>query len=333
MGVTDSLRRVAFARPHLLLLTAPGATEVRIAVERFARQRGWPLADSPADADVLVEAGVLHGGLAEVAELVERQMPTPSMRMPLASVPEVGPGLAVLPDRLASWRPSAGEATGSWSELPMADRAEDRDGLKLDVLRVPLGPLLPHWPAGLRLVAELQGDVIRHAEVEVLGMSPGTRSFWASGDRLVARRLDALARLLGVAGWTAMALRCQAMRDRVLTGAPPDRVVREFEVVAGRVRRSRLLRSMLTDLGPVAGVGDAADRLDRWLTETATGLVVDPDASANSHPRRPSSAEWLDMLPGLVSGAELAAARLIVASVDIDIADLAERVSAGANHG
>jgi hypothetical protein len=33
--------------------------------------------------------------------------------------------------------------------LPMAERGEDRDRLKLDRLHVPLGPVLPDWPAGL----------------------------------------------------------------------------------------------------------------------------------------------------------------------------------------
>ena len=33
----------------------------------------------------------------------------------------------------------------------MADRGDDRDGLRLDQLHLPLGPVLPDWPAGLVL--------------------------------------------------------------------------------------------------------------------------------------------------------------------------------------
>lgn len=66
--------------------------------------------------------------------------------------------------------------------LPMADRGEDRDGLMLDQLHVPLGPLLPDWPAGLVVHTTLQGDVVQAARIEILradgalddsGASPG----------------------------------------------------------------------------------------------------------------------------------------------------------------
>ncbi len=50
--------------------------------------------------------------------------------------------------------------------LPLAERAPDRDGLTLDVLHTPLGPLLAAWPAGLKLTLTLQGDVAQSAEVD-----------------------------------------------------------------------------------------------------------------------------------------------------------------------
>ncbi len=268
--------------------------------------------------------------MAEVAETVWRQLPAPSIRMPLAVPAEVEPGLADLPARLASWRPETGEEPEAAPELSMADRAEDRDGLKLDVLHVPLGPLLPHWPEGLRLVTRLQGDVIQHAEAEVLGLGPDTRSFWAVEDRRAARRLDAIARLLGVAGWTAMQWRCQALRDRALADEPRDRLVGDLKAAAARIRRSRLLRSELTWLGAVAGTGDAADRLHQWLTEVVHDLRAPGGELAGSHP---SAAEWLDMLPDTVVGAELTAARLIVASVDLDTAEAEQRSTTGVHHG
>ena len=56
--------------------------------------------------------------------------------------------------------------------IPLAEGGEDRDGLEMDVLHVPLGPVLPHWPAGLVLRCTLQGDVIVSAEAEQL--APGT---------------------------------------------------------------------------------------------------------------------------------------------------------------
>ncbi len=54
------------------------------------------------------------------------------------------------------------------SGIPLAEGGEDRDGLEMDVLHLPLGPVLPHWPAGLVLRCALQGDVVVEATAEVL---------------------------------------------------------------------------------------------------------------------------------------------------------------------
>ena len=44
--------------------------------------------------------------------------------------------------------------------IPLAEGAEDRDGLEMDVLHLPLGPVLAHWPAGVVLRVTLHGDVV-----------------------------------------------------------------------------------------------------------------------------------------------------------------------------
>ena len=49
---------------------------------------------------------------------------------------------------------------------PMAERADDRDGLKLDYLPVRVGPLFAPFPVGLALDLKLQGDVILEATLE-----------------------------------------------------------------------------------------------------------------------------------------------------------------------
>jgi hypothetical protein len=71
--------------------------------------------------------------------------------------------------------------------LPMADRSQDRDGLTLDQLHVPLGPLLPDWPAGLVIRLTMQGDVIQHAEAETMGLAADTGSFWTEPWRRAGR--------------------------------------------------------------------------------------------------------------------------------------------------
>lgn len=105
--------------------------------------------------------------------------------------------------------------------LPMAGRADDRDGLRLDQLHVPLGPGLAAWPAGLILRLTLQGDVVQQAGVEPLVPTSPRPPFWnepwlravagervTRGDaarRLCAAHLDSLGRFFAVAGWADMA--------------------------------------------------------------------------------------------------------------------------------
>ncbi|GAB3366242.1 MULTISPECIES: hypothetical protein [Amycolatopsis] len=198
--------------------------------------------------------------------------------------------------------------------IPMADRADDRDGLKLDRLTVPLGPVLPAWPAGLLVRTTLQGDVIQEAEVEaVRGHPHGMEPFWDTlpleSTRIAARRLDSCARLLSVAGWEDAAVAACRLRDDLLAGRDVGGQLARW---ARRVRRSRTLRWSLSGLGRLdrgALAGDTADRLYRWLDEatgTAPATVEDPD-------------EILALLPDLLAGAELAAARLIVAGLDPDL--------------
>jgi hypothetical protein len=197
--------------------------------------------------------------------------------------------------------------------VPMADRAEDRDGLMLDQLHVPLGPVLPDWPVGLIVRTTLQGDVIQHATVEVLG-GGGPQPPWPEQ----ARTLDSCARLLSVAGWVDASVTARRLRDTALNGAMDTGL---FARWARRVRRSRTLRWLLEGAGttpddastPPELRGDALARLHRWLETPST------PASANR-------TQWtLDNLPALLEGSELATARLIVASLDPDLDVLAHQ--------
>ncbi|MFL6122163.1 hypothetical protein [Actinophytocola sp.] len=174
--------------------------------------------------------------------------------------------------------------------VPMADRAPDRDGLMLDQLHVPLGPALPLWPPGLIVHTTLQGDVIQDASVERLD---GVDDFWAPHP--TARRLDACACLLALAGWTDAAVTAQRLRDAALLGRLSEAAHQRW---AGKVRRSRTLRWLLAGLGTTPA-GDALDRLHRWLD------LADHETTVED-------------LPDLLNGTELAAARLIVASLGIN---------------
>ena len=253
--------------------------------------------------------------------------------------------------------------------LPMADRAADRDGLRLDQLHVPLGPVLPDWPAGLVMHLTLQGDVVQHAEVQVLGPGGGG-SFWtephrraAAGEpvttgeaarRRAASDLDSLGRFLAVAGWDDAAALARRLRDDALAGVPGSRLQPGVHRFARRVARSRILAWLTCGLGvlppgdaaaagaagPAARVaGDVTARYRRWCAELADAAAALDDGSplgtASREPQDDTpvpAAALLAALPRLLDGAELAAARLIIASLDPDLDDLPALAAAGHDH-
>jgi hypothetical protein len=226
--------------------------------------------------------------------------------------------------------------------LPMPDVGPDRDGLMLDRVRVPLGPVLPDWPAGLVVEVVLQGDVVQEASARILDPpSPGhvaPPSFWSDADsradharRRAARHLDALARLLGTAGWADTAATARRLRDELLACAPAESLHPRTEALVGTVRRSRMLRRMLRGVG--AGAGDVTALLTARLAavQTAMADVKNPGHAADdpggTHAPSP------DALAELLVGAELAAARLIVAAVDLDTDRSTVARTGQASHG
>lgn len=198
--------------------------------------------------------------------------------------------------------------------IPLAGGGEDRDGLEMDVLKVRVGPVLPYWPAGLVLHCSLQGDVVTEARAEVLGAAD------EAGDETDARAraLDNIVSFLALAGWEDAAAQARTLRDAAL-GAGEDPVdLRGLERLQRRVRRSRLLRWSLRGLRPLTeeevrhqglpadSAGDTYDRLVR---------MVDRAAAASRLGDRP--AVRVEHLGKLVVGLDLAAARLVLASLDL----------------
>ncbi|MEV6420823.1 hypothetical protein [Streptomyces sp. NPDC051662] len=323
MDLRGALRRTALRRPAVLLVTWPGATGIRLGMEAELRRRGWPVVASPAAADALVVCGSPVAARARWLDDLERAVPRPAVRVTVTEpghaarpLDEVRERVRARPDTETTPRPTGREPTHHEDRdghehhqdhgthampevagLPLAERADDRDGLRLDRLHVPLGPALADWPAGLILRCALQGDVVQRAEVEHLPGSDGM-PFWAApwlraarGERVsrgtAARRrcaahLDSLGRLLSVVGWADPAARSRRLRDEVLAGPPSARTTAEVRRLATRVGRSRTLRWLLTGLGPLsttharergvsgpalAADGDAHARLRLWLTE------------------------------------------------------------------
>ncbi|WP_236828700.1 MULTISPECIES: hypothetical protein [unclassified Blastococcus] len=187
--------------------------------------------------------------------------------------------------------------------LPMASTGPDRDGLELDVLKVALGPVLPGWPTGLVLRANLQGDVLTSAELA-----------WLDTDTLPAARqqpdsqraiLDRLALFLDVAGWPTAARDARRARDGMAQIGSRDEAQRLAEAVARRVSRSRTLVWTAGGIGGRGSGGDTLDRVRRWC-DMASGKPVE-NVPATS----------LEAVAALVEGAEIGSARLIVASLDL----------------
>jgi len=362
-----SARLLRLTPPRPLVVGAPGGTAARLAVERAVRERGWQPAMSPAEANILVVAGLAGHTLEACVRQVWNLVPAPRARVDVVGREDVArlldTALRVLGDvdqqRAEATRPPDADTGHVEAEshhdvtpdehhgdhghhghdmggmdmpgsVPMADRADDRDGLTLDQLHVPLGPVLPLWPAGLIVHTRLQGDVVQHVTVERLGAGGG--SFWRPpGDdgpdvhRAVARWLDSSARLLALAGWTDQSVVAMRLRDEALTGAPAAALRRPLHRWAGRVRRSRTLRWLLAGIGstpddpttPALLAGDALTRLRRWLDSTENALEQPPAPLAVPGMRE---TQWtMDALPELLAGVELAAARLVVASLDPDL--------------
>ncbi|GAB2945852.1 hypothetical protein [Streptomyces sundarbansensis] len=466
MGLTAVLMRAAAARPRVLLVTSPGGTAVRLAVEAELRSRDWTLASTPAGADVMVVAGPDCPRLRSALGRLWQDMPQPRAYVRATTTDDVpallDAGRACLssPDRQRAeartpgcededpsgrddehregcegehreegqaesghgrsgggprdqvHRESGSGDFGPGGEhrsggadheghhggpggerrnadadhqghqghhghgahhghhgsgdmempggVPMAEPGEDRDGLTLDRLHLPLGPVLADWPAGLVIRVVLQGDVIQQADLGELSAGRVTDPFWArpwilasAGEpvavgkavrRRAAARLDSLGRLLSVAGWPAEAVTARRLRDDLLEEAPSSVVLSRAERFARRVGRSRTLHWLTRGIGPVstadaraAGVsgpaaragGDVPARYRQWLTEVlddvgALDSTAPLDPVAWESPRgqwdaeRPPSAALAGLLPRLLVGAELGAARLVVASLDPD---------------
>jgi hypothetical protein len=378
VDMTGLLLRAGAFRPHVLVASMPGAAPVRLAAEDLLRQRGWPAALTPADADILLLAGTPADDMTDAVEAAWAAVPAPRARAWAAQPGEVAAALDAARAELASaaaqrrGAPPGGPGPSGAATplaLPRADRGGDRDGLRLDRLHVPLGPLLPDWPAGLLVRGALHGDVLQRVEVQFLGLAPRGDSFWdepwrradagqpvtaaAAARRRAAAHLDSLGRFLAVACWDDAAAATRTLRDEALSGSPPAGLARAVRRLARRMGRSGLLAWSTRGLGILAAehatgpaaraAGDVTDRYRRWcadLSELSRHFDDDsPLARSDLDPPRgrghgqPPSAALLALLPGLLEGTELAAARLIIASVDPDPDELAAPVLAARGRG
>lgn len=256
MGLTgDVLARWAARRPHLLVAAAPGATAARLAVEAHADRLGWPLAASPADADLLVVAGEPGPELVAAIARVWDQFPEPRARVRVTDPAGAASGLhaAVAGLRVTGGEPTDsgaqgvrdhGWSAGSGSDVQRAQEARHgNDPGRTEPGRPGAGPGRAHagGPAG----RPGRGD---HGGHDGMSMPGGLMMAERAGDR-DGLTLDVLHLALGpvLADWPAglvveVAVQgdvVQSARARVLPPADPAAVRPYPDVDDPGLRRRR----------------------------------------------------------------------------------------------
>ncbi len=350
MGLTNMLGRYAVGRTHVLAAEVPGEWLVRIHLEAEVVRRGWRLAYSPADADILAVCGTPDETFGGVIHHLWEQMPGPRVRVDIqrAHRDDLSQMLDSAADHLMdtdqhrhdartrSPEPDIEGASGDMDHgdmemapggIPLAEGARDRDGLEMDVLHLRLGPWLPHWPAGLVVDLTLQGDVIQEADAAAwaaAGVNAKTRPpATESLDVEAIWRCDNIAHLLALAGWEDAAAAARSCRNALVHSPDAADHVRDLEKLRRRVTRSRSLRWSLRGAGRVSETDFAQLGAPKWLVgDNYTRLIGMLDrciASCAADHSGDLTATEID--PGAVAsflvGLDLAAARLAMASLDL----------------
>lgn len=394
MGLTDRIARLAAQRPHVLVVTVPGWDLERMRVQKVVRRSGWVLAQSPADADLLVTVGAAGDDLAVLIDRVWEQMPAPRARILVTAGDEIAAALrgaaASLADiplqrRMLSetgpaprngYGPGAvhaqmthesgtdghadrgggaphlmttesghdrtdedmgsdrdmentGDEPGSHQGglhsmhghgemdmsmdmsgpggVPLAGGyGADRDGLEMDVLHLPLGPVLPDWPAGLVLDCTLSGDLVVTASTRLLPAAGAAPDEPIAVDhwRLV-QHLDAAAQILHLVGPPGAASRAASLRDAALDEQAHPVSHAAVVSLGRRVARSKLLRWSLTARHSGSDAGGVLGRLTAHLAA----------AEANTAGRASSGVDPVDVdaLADQIQGRLLSDVHAIVA--------------------
>jgi len=137
------------------------------------------------------------------------------------------------------------------------DLPRSADGLAMEWLEVPFGPLFPGLPGGLRLILTLDGDTVAGARVVPGGLPRGLEATWPGPIEGFAERLASLDPLSPVA--------YQILAERALEAAnatPADTAVQRDRLAALERERAASHLRWIQTFGYLLG--------DRWLEERAT---------------------------------------------------------------
>ncbi len=320
MGLNAVVARLAVSRVHVLVVEPPGHFALRVAAERSVDRRGWVVADGPADADLLLVLGSPPVELRELADRLYESMPGPRARVDVTAADLVDAaldrGARQLADTAAQRADARNRAAEPGEDVPLADGADDRDGLEMDVLHVPLGPVLRWWPAGLTLTCALHGDVVMDAEAAWTG-PPAIDAAATTADGWVhaAAWLDAATAVLTLAGSPHRTTAVRRARDACLDRDPSAAGLVRTE--RRRVVHSPLLRWSLRSLAAVDGL--TAEASPPFTGDAATRLAASLEAAADEldgrEVRTPEPSVLVDRLPALVAGRDLGEVRVLVAGL------------------
>ena len=318
MGLSETLGRLAANGP--VPVFAVGGGGAREAVQDLRLRSELRLLDAPSPAAILIIAGAipeaLAGPLARVHDTMAHPRATilwsvggsrpalPDVSDPvLVESDPVAAAIATYRDLVTGRRPSeppilpdvdpvpwrgvgpygqggGGMTGGTPYGRPMAELGPDRDGLRLDVLPVTVGPLFPGVPFGLVLDVLFAGDLVLEATVagraaDAAGpfARPGLRPFLrALGEPVPIIELE-VARAREHLRWLADALIAHGLAALGIRALRLSRHVGPGDAVAVR-RLARLLGWTQVTRWSTRGVG----RLD---SADLAGLGVGPVARAS----------------------------------------------------
>lgn len=204
--------------------------------------------------------------------------------------------------------------------IALAEGGPDRDGLEMDVLHLPLGPVLPFWPVGLVLTCSLQGDVVVEADASMIDSDEEEIAVGGhDAPESAAVQCDHAMALLALAGADDAAATARIARDAVASN-DWDRARMSIERLHRTVRRSVILRWALRGVLPLTAsdldrgglptrfLGDAYDRLLMLVADAADGIEGAAVTDRGARVR-------LKSLPDLVVGMDVATVRLAIASL------------------
>lgn len=195
LQLVDGLRFMDTPRAAAVLLVAGGIPQewsepLARAHDAMAHPRCtivWPLGASPADVAATLPNPIVVGDGGDAVGAI-RQAHRDMLLRRRASDPPVLPDVDPAPWRGVGPYGQGGSAMtgGTPYGRPMAELGPDRDGLRLDLLPVRIGPFFPRFP-GLMLDVKLAGDVVVEAALpsnglaaeswELSSLRPGLRPF------------------------------------------------------------------------------------------------------------------------------------------------------------